>query len=98
MSFDSENNFLSRYSYTYDSIGNKIENSRYSTEGNLDKKINYIYDVNKNLIEEIQIAGDGSKQNYYYTYLFDKKGNWIQKISFKGKIADSFVSREIGYY
>lgn len=37
------------------------------------------YDANNNVTEVIEMVNDEVKSNYYYTYEYDSKNNWIEK-------------------
>lgn len=67
------------YISTYDDNGNCIETVNH-TPGENHKTI-FTYDKNDNVIEKIwYIGNDTIGQKFTYQYIYDEKGNWVQKI------------------
>ena len=63
--------------FEFNNDGNKIEESRYDSDGVLEEKYKYTYDEKGNLIELNLYYSDGDlKWKYKFTY--DKKGNLIE--------------------
>lgn len=89
----------SRYTYKYDSLGNKIEVT--STGGWGDSRTTYKYDNKRNMVEEIaHFSGNFHHKN---TYKYDLKGNMIEdafydtdkKFSFGNRYKYNEVGRKI---
>lgn len=78
-------NGFEKYSYEYDSRGNKITKKFYTPDGNLNTIYSYKYDDNNNIIEESISFPDGHLGNKY-TYKYDKKENLIEYKNHLGNI------------
>lgn len=96
-SYDSDNELYSKTSYSYYLNGNKADelyNSGDSRYGFFIKYSRYKYDDNNNLIE----YSDTDKN--VETYSYDNKGNWIEKITYKGeaKIPSIITEQIVEYY
>jgi len=91
--------FFLKYLFNYDANGDRIEWLQVTETNQIIGKVIYKYDNNHNIIEEAKYGGDGSlKENYTYTYDFDKKGNWTkQKKILNGAVVETRV-REYKYY
>lgn len=57
-----------RYSYVYDSAGNRIEKAKYYQEGPLDRKYVWKYDTVGNVVEETCFVGDAMVPEYIIEY------------------------------
>ena len=57
-----------RYSYVYDSAGNRIEKAKYYQEGPLDRKYVWKYDTVGNVVEETCFVGDAMVPEYVIEY------------------------------
>lgn len=57
-----------RYSYVYDSAGNRIEKAMYYQEGPLDRKYVWKYDAVGNVVEETCFVGDAMVPEYIIEY------------------------------
>ena len=88
--YDSDGVFGSEWIFRYDKKGNRIEESLYNSDGSLKYKWAFKYDKNGNVIEE--------NSHTTYKYEFDKKNNWIKKITYKNSIPQKITVREIEYY
>ena len=101
--------------YKYDDKGNKIEESEYKPDGSNEWKDIYKYDDKENNEEKNRYKYDesfkkGGKYNSHgditedesngYEYKYDKQGNWIEKITYKGeaRIPEFITERKIEYY
>jgi hypothetical protein len=87
------NVFMSKMTWKYSK--KKVIIKRYDKEGTLSSKHIQKLDANGNVISWIFSSSKKSKK---YTYKYDSKKNWIQKITYKeGKITAK-IEREISYY
>jgi len=101
--------------YKYDDNGNKIEESEYKPDGQNEWKDIFKYDDSGNNEGKSWHKSDGSfkeKKMYNnhgditedeyngYEYKYDKQGNWIEKITYKGeaRISELITERKIEYY
>lgn len=97
--YSSDGSLRSKYSYKYDKRGNEIEESVYHSDGSLKEKETYKYDEKGNVIEESWYnSNDILVANWKYQYDFDKKGNWIKRISFEDGKPTDIREREYEYY
>lgn len=79
-------NGFEKYTYEYDSKGNKIKKKFYTPDGNLNTIYSYKYDDNNNIIEESISFPNGHLGNKY-TYKYDKNGNLIE---YKNHLGNTF--------
>ena len=61
--------------FKFNNDGNKIEESRYDSDGELEWKSKYTYDEKGNKIEEIRYNSD--KYLLKHKYIYDEKGNLL---------------------
>lgn len=65
----------------------------------IDGKIKISLDNNKNISEIKNIDKNGETENTYkYVYKYDKKGNWIERTSYKDDAVENITIRTIEYY
>lgn len=64
--------------YEYDENNNKIEESYYSSDGELDIKLTYKYDTKRNLIEESTYNSNGSLERKL-TYIYDDNNYKVEE-------------------
>lgn len=96
--FSSFNNSESTEEIIYDDKGNKIK--RIITR---DKKpvavVSYAYDEHDNLIKtEVQDNQNNFTESRSYRYEYDKKGNWIKRLSFINDEPKYVIERQIKYF
>jgi hypothetical protein len=90
--------------YTYDNIGYIKSSKEYGYDGKLNGYETYEYDSNENIKKNFEYYRDGELLSIItFEYDFDKKGNWIRRISYrenppKIKNPRYIVKREIVYY
>lgn len=77
-------NGFEKFSYEYDSRGNKIEKIFYTPDGNLNTKYSYKYNVNGNIIE-MSISFPEGRLGNKYAYKYDRKSNLIEYNDYLGK-------------
>ena len=85
--YDSDESIFVKYTYTYeneyDEEGNRIENIRCNSDGEIEWKSTYEYDEEGNLIEKIDYRNDGSGLfNLKFTYEYDEEGNIRYEIKY----------------
>jgi len=62
-------------------------------------KITYKYDDKDNMIQETKYAADGTvKEDYTYTYDFDKKGNWTRRKKMQNGTVVEIRERQYKYF
>lgn len=84
--------------YTYDKHG-RITQIELLKKGVLDKKTIITYDNKGNELNIKNFDGNNNFQDEReYTYLYDEKGNWIQRIEYVNKFPRLLMEREITYY
>jgi len=106
--YDKNNNKISESSYSEDSLDYKWtykydENKKLiefneGTDGVFNYKWIYKYDKKGNLIEEDKYSFGLLQTKSIYKYDFDKRGNWIKRIRFIGKLPKYILEREIIYF
>jgi YD repeat-containing protein len=89
------------YKYKYDDHGNRVEWISHTASGN-NIITAWTYDSNGNLIEENINDFFKTAYKYHYEhntfkYVFDKNGNWIERIDFEHDIPQRIVIRTIDY-
>ena len=83
----------------YDLKGNRIVYDRYNQFGHLFLKSNFKFDKKGNEIEEREFDSHQSLQfrtTFEYDN-YDKKGNWLWRVTYKNDMPRTIVEREIGY-
>lgn len=85
--------------YKYDDKGNRIEYNSYESDGSLSFKHVYKYDDKGNLIDKRRYESDSKLDGINsYKYTYDKKGNWIKKISYYNEKPTYIQERKIEYF
>lgn len=90
-----------RHSYVYNDAGQKTADKILNNHGDWSISVSYEYDDKGNVTKQTNYREDGTVLNeYYYSYKYDTKGNWMEK---ETKYSDiGFTSRceirEITYY
>ena len=79
----------------YNNNGNMIERKSYKSGGSILEDRFYKNDDRGNVIEDNSLM---SKSSFKYTYKYDVKGNWIQKITFVNDIPKETTKRIIEYF
>jgi|694.fasta_scaffold111547_3 hypothetical protein len=108
---DDEGNEISFYQQKANGNLNQKSEYKYNSKGKItyEKSIStlygtyefyFFYDYNgENLIEESRFNGNGRLSNKQtYTYQFDKRQNWIQKIVYVNDIPKYVIERKYEYY
>ena len=89
---------LTRIKYQYVS-GLLTESLNYDEKNRLTSKETYRYDSQRNLTEKRTFDKSGKSTGFQkYHYVFDKQGNWINKIEFTDGKKTDIVERVIEYY
>lgn len=100
---ETEEEIISSYTIdTYDEHQNRISSIEYTPDGKVEKKHLNEYNEQGDISLRQVFDADGKEETYNYMryeYLYDKKGNWTQKVEFlkNGNSLDA-VQREIEYY
>ena len=83
--YDENNILVTKYEYVYDKNRNLIEGLLYDNAKNLLGRWVYAYDEFQNLISEESIdAEEVLVEKRTYTYKYDEKGNWVERITYDG--------------
>lgn len=80
-------NGFEKFTYEYDSKGNKIEKIYYTPDGSFNTKYSYKYDDNGNIIEMSDSFSEGYLGNKY-TYKYDEKENLVEYNDYLGRKLD----------
>ena len=97
--YSSEGKLVYRFTSTYDVFGNLTEGKSYKKNGKMLYKYTYKCDSNNNLIEQNEFLPNGSfVLKNSYTYFFDKKGNWIKRITYVNDVPKIITERNIEYF
>jgi YD repeat-containing protein len=95
----SDDRLVWRWTFKYDSGGNRIERNDYNPNNNQLFKWTYRYDNHGNIIEEInEDPNDNSLYICNYKYIYDKFGNWTNRIKKDNQGSIRLSEREIEYY
>ncbi len=92
----------SKATYKYNANGDVIKFCIFNSDGS-NSKTSYKYDANGNKIEE-NCTSDGRKKidkykyREIYKYEYDKKGNWIRKITYRNNVLEKITERTIEYF
>lgn len=90
-------NFVSNSLYIFNDKGNRIEENRYNSDGELLTKATYKYDDKGNIVEmHEEIGSDHS--NKFAEYEYDKQGNWTRLIYYENRIPKYWIEREFEYF
>lgn len=94
-----EDNLSSCLRFKNTKRGIPLEMETYDSRGRLTKKIVYKYDDkgNETSIETFDGAGKPIEKKEY-TYTFDDKGNWVERVEYVNHFPRVFIEREITYY
>lgn len=89
----------------FDVKGNLTQRAAYYSDSKrkrLDIKFNFIYDQNDNITKEIVIRFNENGVKSYdekgFTYKYDLKGNWIERIEYENNLPKEIQLRELNYY
>jgi len=88
-----------KYFYKHDTRGNKIEEIQYIFEEGLSYvKIIYAYDDYNNMVAQTEYNEEDILQNKIsFTYSYDEKGNWTEKIEFRNETPLYIAERQYEY-
>jgi len=103
---DYENGVMShQIQRAFDVKGNLTERAAYYSDGKrkrLTVKFNFTYDQNDNITKEIEIRfnenGVRSYDEKSFTYKYDLKGNWVERIEYENNLPKEIQLRELNYY
>jgi len=86
--------------YHYNRNGQLIKKVKKDAKGRMIYKSEFKYNVNGNIIEEIKGYGLKSKKKWITTfeYVYDDRGNWIEKVTKISGEVDQKETREITYF
>ena len=76
--------YWNRYTYSYDSKGNKLEESVYDKDGNLRLIYTCAYDSKGNKLQEVKYDDDGEIR-HKNSFKYDSRGNKIEKLRYIGE-------------
>ena len=98
--FNAKDSLILWYKYTYDKQGNNVKTEGFNGVNGLISTIKTEYDDKGN---QIKWKGDYSHVNsndfaYDYKYIYDKNGNWKQRLKFQNGYEIEIVERTIEYY
>jgi hypothetical protein len=89
----------------FDVKGNLTERAVYHSYGKrkrLSVKFNFTYDQNDNITKEIEIRFNENGVRSYdekgFTYKYDLKGNWVERIEYENNLPKEIQLRELNYY
>lgn len=88
---DFDGGLICTITYVFDEKGNRTEKNVYDSNGNLEFRYTYKDDVKEKELSD-------TKNKYVYTYKYDQKGSWIEKIEYENDIPKIITEREIEYY
>ncbi|WP_075342426.1 SH3 domain-containing protein [Tenacibaculum agarivorans] len=73
---------------------------RLNADNTIDDRTTYFYDYKGNLIKQVKYTNNGKKiyDITTYEYIFDKRGNWIEKKEFDDGILEEITTREFTYH
>jgi hypothetical protein len=96
--YNDSGNVVNGFTNNYDNNGNKIESAILTSSGEKFDIKKMKYDAHGNVIEEYSVFSTGYNK-YQFLYEFDKKGNWIKKITLdlKENLIHSITIRKIIY-
>ncbi|WP_264788180.1 hypothetical protein [Aureispira anguillae] len=88
--YDAQGQIKEELSYHYDDIRKRCR----------EQATQSLFKVNEqgDIIREIITTYDGRKRNHSYTYTYDKKGNWTQRLHYLGDDVQEVIIREFTYY
>jgi hypothetical protein len=88
-----------RLIYKYDENNNEIEHRELDKEGNVTHKNTRIYDDNHNVIEHMKYYSEtDTVATFTYKYIYDKQGNFVEKVCFKNSTPEFIIERSYHYY
>lgn len=97
--FNSQSESTNKTTYVYDKKGQKIEETRYEADGDLQSKKIYTYDDNGNMYSQHNYGYTGAlSQATINEYTYDKKGNWTVDIVWVNSKPSGYIERQISYY
>mgnify|MGYP001219655129 CR=1 FL=1 len=83
----------------YSEKGREIDDVYYDSEGTITSQDSKKYNDNRDLIENLLYTSDNTMTGTLrYTYKYDNKNNWIERIEYWNEYPNTITERKIDYY
>jgi hypothetical protein len=99
--YNCQDSVYSARKYTYDEKGNIVEESLCRQDGKTDLTEAHTYNEyghHTQMVVTLYITEPAPRMVFTYEYVYDKNGNWIQKVEYLNGVPKYIIERKIIYY